>query len=186
MWELPGKGSHLFDNFPSSVYGAVIDHVHDGHSQVAADAEGDAESQSAHDGNDVPPRQPEAGAVAQRGFLLGHFHGLPILRQLDGVPGLLPLLEDSVRHKKGKSRPGRLKAQQFRGAGGLNPPFPSLEMDLRIYPSLPIHLQAFLGSDLWESRLVIPNSPRQPSAASRGGAPAQDGSSIIKDFCWNM
>lgn len=92
MWHLPGKASHLFDNFSSSVYGAVIDHVHDGHSQVTADAEGDAESQSAHDGDDVPPGQPEAGAVAQRGFLLGHLHGLPILGQLDGVPGLLPLL----------------------------------------------------------------------------------------------
>lgn len=74
------------------MYGAVIDHIHDGHSQVTSDPEGNAESQSAHDGNDVPPGQPEAGTVAQRGFLLGHFHGLPIFCQLDGVPGLLPLL----------------------------------------------------------------------------------------------
>lgn len=92
MWDLRGKGSHLFDNFSSSVYGAVIDHIHDGHSQVTSDPEGNAESQSTHDGNDIPPGQPEAGTVAQRGFLFGHFHGLSIFSQLDGVPGLLPLL----------------------------------------------------------------------------------------------
>lgn len=106
------------------MYGAVIDHVHDGHSQVTADPEGNAESQSAHDGDDVPPGQPEAGAVAQRGFLFGHFHGLPILGQLDGVPGLLPLLQDSARHKKGKSRPGRLKAQPFSGSRRLKSTVP--------------------------------------------------------------
>lgn len=74
------------------MYGAVIDHIHDGHSQVTSDPEGNAESQSAHDGNDVSPGQTEAGTVAQRRFLLGDFHGLPIFCQLDGVSRLLPLL----------------------------------------------------------------------------------------------
>lgn len=82
---------HLFDDDLSIlVDGAVVDHAYYGHAQITPDTEGDAEAQAAHHGYDVPARQTEAAAVAQRGLLL---RGLPrpsILRQLDHVPGLLP------------------------------------------------------------------------------------------------
>lgn len=48
--------AHLFDEFPSSVDGAVVDHVHNGYSKVTADSKGNAETQSAHDGDDISPR----------------------------------------------------------------------------------------------------------------------------------
>lgn len=56
--------AHLLDNFASAVDSAVVDHVHDGHAQVTADAEGYAEAEAAHDGYDVAARQAEARAVA--------------------------------------------------------------------------------------------------------------------------
>ena len=94
--------AHLLDDLAPAVDGAVVDHVHDGHAQVAADAEGDAEAQAAHDGDDVATGQPEAPAVAQRRLLLRHLEGLPILRQLDGLPGLLLLLQHPARHTVGR------------------------------------------------------------------------------------
>lgn len=46
--------AHLFDDdLASSVYGAVVDHVHDGDPQITADPKGDAEPEAAHDGYDV-------------------------------------------------------------------------------------------------------------------------------------
>lgn len=66
---------HLFDDdLAVLVNRAVVDHAHYGHAQVASDAEGDAEAQAAHDGDNVAAGQAEALAVAQRGFLLS---GLP-------------------------------------------------------------------------------------------------------------
>lgn len=44
--------------------GAIVDHVHDGHAQVTADAKGDAEAEAAHNGYDVAAWQAEARAVA--------------------------------------------------------------------------------------------------------------------------
>lgn len=82
--------------------GAVVDHVHNGHAQVASDAEGDAEAQAAHDGDDVATRQAKARAVAQRRLLLRHLQGLAILRQLDGLPGVLLLLQHPARHSMGR------------------------------------------------------------------------------------
>lgn len=88
-----GGRPHLCDDdLAVLVDGAVVDHAHDGHAQVTPDAEGDAEAQAAHDGDDVAPGQAEAAAVAQRGLLL---RGLPrpaVLRQLDHLPALLPPL----------------------------------------------------------------------------------------------
>lgn len=84
--------AHLLDDLASAVDGAVVDHVHDGHAQVAADAKGDAEAQAAHDGDDVATRQAKARAVAQRCLLLRHLQRLPIFRQLYSLPGLLLLL----------------------------------------------------------------------------------------------
>lgn len=84
---------HLFDDdLAVLVHGAVVDHAHDGHAQVAADAEGDAEAEAAEDGDDVAAGQPEAAAVAQGGLLLRGLPGPPVLRQLDHLPGLLPPL----------------------------------------------------------------------------------------------
>lgn len=74
--------------------GAVIDHPHYGHAQVTPDAEGDAEAQAAHDGDDVAAGQAEAVAVAQRGFLLSGLPWPSILRQLDHLPGFLPPLNN--------------------------------------------------------------------------------------------
>lgn len=70
----PGRPdvAHLLDDLAPAVDGAVVDHVHNGHAQVAADAEGDAEAQAAHDGDNVAARQAEACAVAQRRLPLGH------------------------------------------------------------------------------------------------------------------
>lgn len=82
---------HLFDDdLAILVDGAVVDHAHYGHAQVTSDAEGDAEAQAAHDGDDVAAGQTEAPAVAQRGLLLRGLPGPPILRQLDHLPGFLP------------------------------------------------------------------------------------------------
>lgn len=89
---LKGSDSHLFNNFSSSVYGAVIDHIHDGYPQVTTDSKRDAESQSTHDGNDVPPGEPKAGTVAHWGFLHGRLQGFPIFCEFDVVPRLLFLL----------------------------------------------------------------------------------------------
>lgn len=96
--------AHLLDDLAPAVDGAVVDHVHDGHAQVAADAEGDAEAQAAHDGDDVATRQAEAGAVAEWSLLLWHLQGLPILRQLDGLPGVLLLLQYPERQSGGRGK----------------------------------------------------------------------------------
>lgn len=51
------------DDLAVLVYGTVIDHAHDSHAQVTPDSEGDAESEAAHDGDDVTAREAEARAV---------------------------------------------------------------------------------------------------------------------------
>lgn len=58
--------AHLLDDLASAVDGAVVDHVHDGHAQVAADAKADAEAQTAHDGDNVAARETKAGAIHYR------------------------------------------------------------------------------------------------------------------------
>jgi len=80
------------DDLVFQVDGAVVDHAHYGHAQVTPDAEGDAEAQAAHHGDDVAAGQTEAAAVAQRGLLLRGLPGPPILRELDHLPGFLFLL----------------------------------------------------------------------------------------------
>lgn len=72
---------------------AVVHHADDGHTQVTADTEGDAEAEPAQHGDDVSARKPEAGAVTQRSLALLVLPGSPILRQLDGLTCLLPLLQ---------------------------------------------------------------------------------------------
>ncbi|TNN83458.1 hypothetical protein EYF80_006439 [Liparis tanakae] len=51
-----------------SAYSVVIHHAHDGHPQVAPDAEGDAEPQARQDGDDVAPRKAKAAVAV-------HTHG---------------------------------------------------------------------------------------------------------------
>lgn len=78
---------NLFVSFVDSV---VIDHAYDGHTQVAADAKGNAESQARQDGNDVTPWQAEAGTINHWQFLLLHQLGTAVRRQLNGFSiGLL-------------------------------------------------------------------------------------------------
>lgn len=55
--------SHLEYRCPIDVDRVVVDHLHDGHPQVAADAKGDAETQSTEDGDDVALGQAAATAV---------------------------------------------------------------------------------------------------------------------------
>lgn len=92
---MKGRGlRHLFDDdLAVLVDGAVVDHADDGHAQVTADSEGDAEADAAQHGDDVSARQPEAGAVAQGRAALLLRLGSPILGQLDGLPCLLLLLQ---------------------------------------------------------------------------------------------
>lgn len=75
-----------------------------------------AEAEAAHDGNDVATRQAKARAVAQRRLFLRHLQGLPILRQLDGLPGLLLLLQHPARQsgeRQGRVRLGTPDAGQL-------------------------------------------------------------------------
>lgn len=81
---------HLFDDdLPVLMDGAVVNHAHYGHAQVTPNAEGDAETQAAQHGDDVAPRQTEAGAVEHRSLLLRSLFRPTILRQLDHLPSLL-------------------------------------------------------------------------------------------------
>lgn len=115
--------NYLHHHVAPAVGRAVVDHGDDGHAQVAADAEGDAEAQAAHDGDDVAARQAEARTVAQRRLLLRHLQRLPILRQLDGLPGLLLLLQHPAR-QNGERQVGR-------GLGTRRPALPVLRTLLR-------------------------------------------------------
>lgn len=94
---VPTLRPHLFDDdFAVLVDGAVVDHAHYGHAQVAPDTEGDAEAQAAQDGDDVAAGQPEAPAVTQRGLLLRGLPGPPVFRQLDHLSGFLSPLHHPV------------------------------------------------------------------------------------------
>lgn len=77
------------------MYGAVIDHIHYRNPEIAADSEGNAEAQAAHDSDDVAARQPEARAVNQRSFPLSQLFGAAIFRQLDHFACFLLLLNNS-------------------------------------------------------------------------------------------
>ena len=85
--------AHLLDNFASAVDSAVVDHVHDGHAQVAADAKADTETQTAHDGDDVATREAKAGAVHHRRVPSVRGHWPPVGTQLQCLRAFLPLLQ---------------------------------------------------------------------------------------------
>lgn len=75
------------------VDGVIVDHAHNGHAQIAPDAERDAEAQAGQDGDDVAARQAEAGAIHNGQFLLLHQLGTSLRRQLDSFAIRLPLLD---------------------------------------------------------------------------------------------
>lgn len=51
---------------PIYIDGVVVNHLHDGHTKIASNAEGDAEAQAAEDGDDITLRQAATAAVQQR------------------------------------------------------------------------------------------------------------------------
>lgn len=91
--------AHLLDDLAPAVDGAVVDHVHDGHAQVAADAEGDAEAQAAHDGDNVAARETKAGAIHDRRVPGLRRHRAPISTQLQRLCTFLPLLQKTERQQ---------------------------------------------------------------------------------------
>lgn len=90
-----------YDRFLSVVNGVVVDHADDGHTQVTADAEWDAEAQAWQDGDDVTTWQPETRAVHDGKLLLLHQLRAALCWQLDSLAILLPFLQESGRgHRK--------------------------------------------------------------------------------------
>lgn len=63
----------------------VVDHFHNGHTEVAPDAEGDAEAQTAEDGDDVTLGQTSTAAVQQRSRTRCRCHRTSILCQFKVV-----------------------------------------------------------------------------------------------------
>lgn len=95
------------------VDGVVINHADNGHTQVAPDAERDAESQAGQDGDDVPSGHAETGTVHHRKLLLLHQLRTPLCRQLDGLSIGLPLF----------NQPGDKKQRGFLAAAWNTSPF---------------------------------------------------------------
>lgn len=63
----------------------VVDHFHNGHAKVAPDAKGDAEAQTAEDGDNVALGQTSTAAVQQRRRTRRCCHWTSILCQLKVV-----------------------------------------------------------------------------------------------------
>lgn len=83
-----GKGqssSYLKHWSPVDINSVVVHHLNNGHTKVAADAEGDAETQAAEDGNDVAFGQTTAATVQQWGRTWCRCHWTPILSQFNVV-----------------------------------------------------------------------------------------------------
>lgn len=76
---------YLEHRSPVDVHGVVVHHLHDGHAEVTADAEGDAEAEAAEDGDDVTFGQTATAAVQQRSGPGPRRHWAPVLRQLHGI-----------------------------------------------------------------------------------------------------
>lgn len=71
----------------------VIDHADNGHTQIAPDAERDAEPQARQDGDDVPPWQAKASAIHDRQLLLLNQFRPSLCRKLNSFSIGLPLLD---------------------------------------------------------------------------------------------
>lgn len=63
----------------------VVDHFYNGHAEVATDAKGDAEAQTAEDGDDVALGQTSTAAVQQWGRTRRRCHWTSILCQFKVV-----------------------------------------------------------------------------------------------------
>jgi hypothetical protein len=87
------QSSYLHHHVAPTVGCAVVDHGHDGHAQVAADAKADTETQTAHDGDDVATREAKAGAVHHRRVPSVRGHWPPVGTQLQCLRAFLPLLQ---------------------------------------------------------------------------------------------
>lgn len=61
----------------------VVHHLHNGHTEVTANAKGDAEAQPAEDGDDVALRQTATAAIHQRCWPRCRGHRAPILCQFN-------------------------------------------------------------------------------------------------------
>lgn len=98
----PGPAvAYLLDDLAPAVDGAVVDHVHDGHAQVAADAKANAEAQTAHDGDNVAAREAKAGAIHDRRVPGLRRDRAPICTQLQSLGTFLPLLQKTETRQQG-------------------------------------------------------------------------------------
>lgn len=98
---------YLHHQVAPAVGRAVVDHGDDGHAQVAADAKADAESQTAHDGDNVAAREAEAGAVHHRRVLRLRRDRAPVGTQLQSLCTFLPLLQKAAGQQESKTRTSR-------------------------------------------------------------------------------
>lgn len=101
------RSSYLHHHVAAAVGGAVVDHGHDGHAQVAADAKAYAETQTAHDGDDVAAREAEAGAVHHRRVPCVRGHWAPVGAQLQCLRAFLPLLQQPAGKREAKAQQSR-------------------------------------------------------------------------------
>lgn len=87
------QSSYLHHHVAPTVGCTVVDHGYDGHAQVAADAKADAETQTAHDRDDVAAREAKASAVHHRRVPRVCGHWAPVGAQLQCLRAFLPLLQ---------------------------------------------------------------------------------------------
>lgn len=84
----------------------VVDHAHNGHAQIAPDAERDAEPQARQDGDDVSPWQAKASAIHNWQLLLLNQFRTSLCRKLNSFSIGLPLLDqpEASGRDSGKSK----------------------------------------------------------------------------------
>lgn len=81
----PWIDTNLNFRFSINIYGAVVDHFHNGNSKIAPDPKRNAESQPTHDSNDVTLGEATAAAVAEWGAWPGRLHWLSFFIQLNVI-----------------------------------------------------------------------------------------------------
>lgn len=101
---MKGRFSHPQLWLSIDIDSVVVDHLHDGHAQVAPDAEGDAETQAAHDGDDVALGQAAAVALAPCGLAPACRHRPPLRRQLQGLLLHIGAIDLPTQMREGKMK----------------------------------------------------------------------------------
>lgn len=96
----PHTNSDLNFWFSINIDSAVVDHFHDGNSKIAPDPKGNAESQPAHDGNDVTLGDATAVAVTEWGALPGCLHWPSFFIQLNIIFFLIGPINFSTVEKE--------------------------------------------------------------------------------------